>query len=1047
MKGSTILKKVLPIVIAILVVIGIAITVTAVKKSKGKVSELTGKNDVYLSISETVSGKEYTYSITKDELYTELFDSIGLSTAITMANIDILKDKKNDDGVSIWDSVTDEEIREAISEACYGEDVDVATLTDDEKADLEATFLRTMYIGYGYDASNMYTEDILNHYRLVLAKKAYAKYALDKAISEADSDDPYFSDDDIEDYYDDNYDSSFYGILVPFTSSSNVSLALQQQGVINSSYWKHVTLEKNDDTQAYSTVTGDALSTFEIIDTVIKLYNLVHPNHMLVEGTATYNNETGSYDVSEGADYAIVSFSESYSEAKTAIEALEVVKTEGYDKDTVLALIATAQEKVNALTSDSTTSLIEKLQLLSSLVSGEDVESSANPETLYDEIIEALAQYAYKAYVFNLNNVDSPLYFDYTSLYEYDSNLPSKFSSNYANYVPFESLNNASSLWYTKSSLTSNSVYYVFVKLAELDSLELADVRDEIIAKLTEEELTDTFVETKMAELREEYNIRFFNSDLDDAYIENASGYGVDHKANKKHSKTAVFKTDLKDYSADDLFEYMEKTSGISTAISEIAYQRLLNNPLFNTYKDMTTGKWIGDEGKELKESIVNQVENQRLYFLSGTYSSYGYSPQTMTWEEFLYQLNGVKDEYELAEMILYSSIASDYISKAIDFAQTDGEGVDTKLAMSYADALNSATWALIKTRMEGIIEDYFSCYGEHLLVSVYENVKASVDGDSPVDPTDTTADVQWTDEQKQLAKELLNEVQEYLLTASGTYSSKLDAVVTAFNAAPYAVKDDEDNYVNVCDSDGNLYKYYLELGDIKIDLAKYKSAGLYLRHESLESFGAGDMVEQFENAAKEIWAADMEKGLTDNITIYQNSDGDYCIETQFGYHLYVNLGSDTITTHEQVVVDANGNPTDETVDATLPSLYEIRAYLLHVALEALDDSEFSSDDKATFETLDEELEEILTTDVTTAISSYYTVIASEITGNYFSAILQQKEVKALLDSATLNSTQFNTADIVKFMNASFENVYESNLSYLENGDEASFDITGRLSK
>ena len=183
---------------------------------------------------------------------------------------------------------------------------------------------------------------------------------------------------------------------------------------------------------------------------------------LLVEGTATYNNETGSYDVSEGADYAIVSFSESYSEAKTAIEALEVVKTEGYDKDTVLALIATAQEKVNALTSDSTTSLIEKLQLLSSLVSGEDVESSANPETLYDEIIEALAQYAYKAYVFNLNNVDSPLYFDYTSLYEYDSNLPSKFSSNYANYVPFESLNNASSLWYTKSSLTIDPYPLIF---------------------------------------------------------------------------------------------------------------------------------------------------------------------------------------------------------------------------------------------------------------------------------------------------------------------------------------------------------------------------------------------------------------------------------------------------------------------------------------------------------------------------------------------------------------------------------------------------------
>lgn len=1047
MKGSTILKKVLPIVIVLLLIVGVAITVTAVKKNAGKASVITGKDDVYLSVRETVNGKEYTYSISKNDLYTELFDSIGLSSAITMSNIDILKDKKNDEGVSIWDSITEDEIKEQIAKDCYGEDVDVDDLTEDEKADLEKKFLNTMYIGYGYDASNMYTDDIMNHYRLVLGKKAYAKYALAKEIADAPSDDPYFSDDDIEDYYDDHYSSSFYGILVGFSSSANVSLALQQQRVINSTFWKHLTLKQNDENQNYETETGEALTAFEVIQTVINLYNMMNPTKMLVEGTATYDEETKTYVVADG-DYAIVDHSAEYDNAKAAIEALEVVKTEGFDHDEVIALIATAQEKVEALSGGSTSTLIENLQKLNALVSGED--SEGNPETVYDTLIEGIQEFAFKAYVFNLDNVDSPLYFDYTSLYDYDSNLPSKFSSNYAVYTPFISTNDSSALWYTKSSLSSNSVYYVFVKLAELDSPALADVKDEIIEKLTEDKLTDSYMETKMAELREEYNIKFFNKDLDNSYIESMkSNYSVEHKANKKKSSTAVFKTDLKEYSADDLFNYMEKTSGLSTAISDIAYQRLLNNPLFNTYKDMETGKWIGDKGKETRDSITAQVENQRLYFLSGSYSSYGYSPQTMTWEEFLYQLNGVKSEYELADMILYSTISSDYVKKALDFAETKGEGVEAEFVMSYSDALNSDIWKLVEEKMQGIIEDYFSCYGEHLLVSVYENIKAEVAGSDPVDPTDdNTTEVQWTDEQKQLAKELLNEVQEYLLSASGTYSAKLDAIVSAFNAAPYAVVDPDTNeYIDVCDSNGNLYKYYLELGDIKIDLAKYKSAGLCLKHETLSSFGAGEMVEQFENAAKEIWAADMEKGLTDNITIYKNSEGDYNIETKFGYHLYVNLGSSLLTTYKQAVVDANGEPTGEEVDATLPSLYDVRNYIMHQLVEAIDTTDMSDEEKAKVEELDEKIHDLITSEVSTAISTYYSVVSSEITGSYFSAILQQNEVKGLLGSSTINSSQFEISDVTKFIDASFENVYEANLKYLNSGDENLFDITGAFSK
>ena len=167
MNVNSILKKVLPVICTILLIVIITITATAIKNSSAKTPDLgDAKEEVYLSIKETLGGKEFTYSITKGELYDDLKGQIGLSTVITMTNKAILKNAKANSGKSYWESVTAQEITDAINKDVYGEDnIDEdgnVTITDDEeKADLEKAFTNTMYTGYGYNvAAGIYSDEI-----------------------------------------------------------------------------------------------------------------------------------------------------------------------------------------------------------------------------------------------------------------------------------------------------------------------------------------------------------------------------------------------------------------------------------------------------------------------------------------------------------------------------------------------------------------------------------------------------------------------------------------------------------------------------------------------------------------------------------------------------------------------------------------------------------------------------------------------------------------------------------------------------------------------
>ena len=88
MKG--ILKKTLPILAAIVLIIAIAVTASAIKKNNAKTPNISSNDEIYLEVKEELGGKNFTYSVTKGKIYSELKGQIGLSSLITMINKEVL---------------------------------------------------------------------------------------------------------------------------------------------------------------------------------------------------------------------------------------------------------------------------------------------------------------------------------------------------------------------------------------------------------------------------------------------------------------------------------------------------------------------------------------------------------------------------------------------------------------------------------------------------------------------------------------------------------------------------------------------------------------------------------------------------------------------------------------------------------------------------------------------------------------------------------------------------------------------------------------------
>lgn len=476
--------------------------------------------------------------------------------------------------------------------------------------------------------------------------------------------------------------------------------------------------------------------------------------------------------------------------------------------------------------------------------------------------------------VFDLEKIEDLLFYTYDEISSYDSLLQKQLNDNLSSY-------GSGTNFYLKNPLsnTSGNRHYLMMEIAEKQIPAFEDVKAEIKEKLISGSLSSTFISTKIAELRKENNIVIYDDTLEGKYIAQVKNLGVEYKENKKMNGNLVAKTDVKEYSADELYTLMSTSYGLTLVASKIEYQRFLYNPKYNTIYSMDES--LKEERRILDQdqyqAIKNEIEDEKKAFEAGEYADYGY-PAKYGWKNFIKDRYGVETEKDVFNLILYNRIKANYAESLAKITAADSE-----LANFY------------RTQMQKQVSEYFKVKGIQLVIEVLDDNRKAVDP------------AKWTRTQNDYAKLFYEDILDYLaveLDEDETYADRMNDLVTAFRKAPRFVAGmPQESAQQPLDRNQYLFN--------GIEISKYKTAGLNIRYSDLGTFTNGSKADALNNAAKEIWD---ENPNSKETVIYgvDETEIPYII-TEEGYHVYVNLETTPLTEWEEGKV--------------LPTIEQIMAY------------------------------------------------------------------------------------------------------------------------
>lgn len=703
-----------------------------------KYPQISESNELYFSAKEG----EYTYTLTNGEAYEEMKTKVGLNLLLDTIDRDLLQFVKRN-GKSYWDSVTEEEITEKIEEEIFPSGTDNLTADEIEKAREE--FFDKMFIQYGFNTE----DEVRDYYRLTLAKRLYASDRIfepeEEEGEEAGEKKDDFSEEEYQNYYKNNYKKGYYALIVAYETPKLVQQALESLNVrIDRGIW--------------SWIDGNQLSEWEIVETLIALYNSAN-SHKL----------------------------DNYPEA--------------------------------------------------TLILNEDTEYTISGDKIN----------------FVLENIKDELFYTHNEIYSYDSVLQKQLQDNLESY-------GEGSNFYLRNPLSNatGSRHYLMMKIAEEDVPAFEDVKEEIKEKLISGRLSSTFISKKIAQLRREHNLVIYDDFLEERYSEQAKGLDVEYKETKKLNGNLVAKTDVSEYSADELFEIMSEGYGLTLAASKIEYLRLLYNPKYNDIYSMDKSLKESEriiKGKEDEyQAIKNEIEDEKAAFEAGEYKDYGY-PAKMGWKNFIKVRYGVATEEDVFYLLLFNRVKDNYAKSLGKITAADSELADFYLR-----------------QMQKQVDDYFKARGIQLVIEVLDEKGKAKDPEK------------WNATQNEYAKHFYKDVLDLLaaeLKENETYEKRLHELVTAYKKAPRflaGLPQDKDSQP----SDASQYLYE------GIEISKYKTAGLNIRFSDLGTFTNGSKAKALNDAAKEIWDKDPDSKET---VIYGLGEEEIpYIITSEGFHVYINL-------------------------------------------------------------------------------------------------------------------------------------------------------------
>lgn len=328
----------------------------------------------------------------------------------------------------------------------------------------------------------------------------------------------------------------------------------------------------------------------------------------------------------------------------------------------------------------------------------------------------------------------------------------------------------------------------------------------------------DNEVQSKMNQLFRDNGLTVFDPFL--RLSTNANLFTVEENAG--HPNVA-FRYNLNgvqvEVTADQFFTELQRYA--PTVVASLVNQRLALNTT-EVYNSVVT--------RELRDSSTAQVQAFRDAFIGGEYEQFGFSPQQMTWPQFIYYAFNLRSELDLYnELIIQEVIEADFNRLAVTPSNLDQ----------------------IYDVMVSRYNEYFSINLFNLLIHRDDN------NDGILDPL---LDNTWSAEQIEIANAFANELRVRVgeLAEQGDITiATLRTIVTEYNSVFRSLDEEQE----------------------PSRWLPFKEAGFLLRVEDLNVVTTGMMVEPFEDEARSMYNI-MARDVLRNYISPNN------VQTQFGVHV-----------------------------------------------------------------------------------------------------------------------------------------------------------------
>ena len=301
-----IFKKLLPVVIGLSLIIVIAITIVIVNATNSKTPKLSNGEESYLQFGNL--------NVTKQTIYDALKKDYGVVELTRLIDTYLYKDEIA--------KVKDEDLIPYIENDIFGEDFkgDKQKEWDDVIESLIITGVITKADADENSAYDAYTSKVWtkvkDYYRLQYAKEVWAKAEYLKRYEQDRIDNGktgLFDDEDIEEYFEDNFGKTTTGLFIPFTSKAAADAMMKKYGI---------NPDASKSTSSTNQLAGWVKSTY---DPEVKEYPTLHdyltPDEVIAAFIGMYN-EVWAYTNNGEAIITSDYYTTSVSEART----LQLVK-------------------------------------------------------------------------------------------------------------------------------------------------------------------------------------------------------------------------------------------------------------------------------------------------------------------------------------------------------------------------------------------------------------------------------------------------------------------------------------------------------------------------------------------------------------------------------------------------------------------------------------------------------------------------------------------------------------------------------------------------